>query len=65
MALMRHESIETTMRYYVGGNSTAVADAIWDAGKSQKGTFLVTLGENEMDLPDCGESQPQELKEVI
>ena len=29
--LMRHESIETTMRYYVGRNADAVADALWSA----------------------------------
>lgn len=29
--LMRHESIETTMRYYVGQNSEANADAVWEA----------------------------------
>lgn len=28
--LMRHESIETTMRYYVGKDARRVADAIWD-----------------------------------
>jgi integrase len=27
--LMRHESIETTMRYYVGQNAEATADELW------------------------------------
>ena len=27
--LMRHESIETTLKYYVGRNAEATADAIW------------------------------------
>lgn len=31
MQLMRHESIETTMRYYVGQNAQAVAQAVWSA----------------------------------
>lgn len=31
MQLMRHESIETTMRYYVGRSVEATADAIWKA----------------------------------
>lgn len=31
MELMRHESIETTLRYYVGRNVQATADAVWDA----------------------------------
>ena len=29
--LMRHESIETTLRYYVGTNAERTADAYWDA----------------------------------
>jgi integrase len=29
--LMRHESIETTMRYYVGRDADAVADTLWEA----------------------------------
>ncbi|HEY3395397.1 MAG TPA: site-specific integrase, partial [Lacipirellulaceae bacterium] len=29
--LMRHESIETTMRYYVGRDADAMADALWEA----------------------------------
>src|SRR5690606_39256114 len=29
--LMRHESVETTMRYYVGQNAEATADAVWAA----------------------------------
>ena len=29
--LMRHESIETTLRYYVGANAERTADACWEA----------------------------------
>ena len=29
--LMRHESIETTMKYYVGVNAEATADELWAA----------------------------------
>ena len=29
--LLRHESIESTLRYYVGTNSERTADACWDA----------------------------------
>jgi len=32
--LMRHESIETTMRFYVGRNAEAAADALWEAVES-------------------------------
>jgi integrase len=31
MELMRHESIETTLRYYVGTDAQRTADAAWDA----------------------------------
>jgi len=34
MELMRHESIETTMRYYVGRNAQRTADALWAAHKT-------------------------------
>jgi integrase len=29
--LMRHESIETTLRYYVGLNASRTAEACWEA----------------------------------
>lgn len=29
--LMRHEDISTTMRFYVGKNAEATADAVWEA----------------------------------
>jgi integrase len=32
--LMRQESIETTMRYYVGRDADAVADVLWQAVES-------------------------------
>ena len=32
--LMRHESIETTMKYYVGRNAEATADLLWEAHKN-------------------------------
>lgn len=35
--LMRHESIETTMRYYVGRNAQATAAVLWDACKEFDG----------------------------
>ena len=34
--LMRHESIETTMKYYVGRNAQMTADALWDAYKREQ-----------------------------
>jgi integrase len=35
--LMRHESIETTMRYYVGRDADAVADTLWNAFETNAG----------------------------
>jgi integrase len=36
MELMRHESIETTMRYYVGRQAEATADAAWAAWENRQ-----------------------------
>ena len=40
--LMRHESIETTMRYYVGANAKSTAAALWEAhrGRADLGASL-------------------------
>ena len=39
--LMRHESIETTLRFYVGANAERTADACWEAfGKVDSKTFI-------------------------
>jgi integrase len=36
--LMRHESLETTMRYYVGQNAEATADELWRAVEAGQGS---------------------------
>ena len=36
--LMRHESIETTMKFYVGVNAEATADELWAAAGTNSGT---------------------------
>ena len=44
-SLMRHESIETTLYYYVGQNAETMADAIWAASERESktvGTFVGT-----------------------
>ena len=47
MALMRHEKIETTMRFYVGRNANTTADAVWKAYQSSReGSVLGTVGQN-------------------
>ena len=51
--LMRHENIETTMRYYVGQNAEATADAVWEAAKRSVGTFVGT----DQNATDCGSKE--------
>ena len=34
--LMRHEDIQTTMRYYVGRNAQTTADALWFACEEKR-----------------------------
>jgi integrase len=36
MELMRHESIDTTLRYYVGRNAQSTAAVLWEAHKAAK-----------------------------
>ena len=46
MVLMRHEDIQTTMRYYVGRNAQTTADTLWaayEADQGQEGTVLGTV----------------------
>ncbi len=42
--LMRHESIETTMRFYVGRNAHTTADAVWEAYEAKTGRKGTVLG---------------------
>ncbi len=37
--LMRHESIETTLKYYVGRNAQATAAVLWEAHAAAGNTF--------------------------
>ena len=47
MQLMRHESIETTMSYYVGQDAVRAADAVWEAAVRAEGGVLGGTGQNE------------------
>jgi integrase len=40
MELMRHETIETTLRYYVGRNAQQTAGILWEAARSAVGATL-------------------------
>jgi site-specific recombinase XerC len=60
MILMRHESIETTLKYYVGRNSQATADLVWEAYRQHAGgTVLGTVGPGAMNIGP--ELMPQTL----
>jgi integrase len=57
MELMRHESIETTMRYYVGRNAQSTASVLWAAAGRDLGAFL---GATAQETQNAGErSEPQ------
>ena len=43
MELMRHESIETTLRFYVGTDAQRTADAAWAAFEAVQRVFLGSL----------------------
>lgn len=49
MELMRHESIETTMKYYVGRNAQIAARAAWDAAAGSTNTIA--------NIPDNSDSE--------
>jgi hypothetical protein len=47
MALMRHDGIETTQRYYAGRNANTTAAAVWKAyRRSQEGKLLGIAAQN-------------------
>lgn len=56
MVLMRHENIETTLKFYVGRNSQATADVVWEAyNRHAGGTVLGTVAP-QSDSPPMGET---------
>ena len=50
MVLMRHESIDTTLRYYVGRNAEATAEMLWQAHKPAMESN--TLGNTHPEWPE-------------
>ena len=52
--LMRHENIETTMKYYVGRNAERTADALWDAYDRQQPKQEPEKKQQPDGLPDVG-----------
>ena len=53
MELMRHESIDTTMRYYVGRNAQTTADVLWDVHEQN-------AAESEANAPEETAGAPSE-----
>jgi hypothetical protein len=47
MELMRHESIDTTMAFYVGRNAERTADALWAAVENQKSNISGNSAQSE------------------
>lgn len=60
MELMRHDNIETTLRYYVGVNSQSTASQLWNA--SSFGNLFGNLSENEWFLDMKENSQAATVK---
>jgi integrase len=58
MELMRHESIETTLRYYVGANAQRTNDAIWDAYRREQERSPDALSDFSPDSPPPGLPKP-------
>ena len=59
MELMRHESIETTLRFYVGTDAQRTAEAAWSAFEAIHGGFAnsVTFGATNTMLPEPRSTQ--------
>lgn len=56
--IMRHESIETTLRFYVGRNAEAAADVLWEAAeKGGSGNSLGNTNEKSAGSEPAEESQ--------
>ncbi len=54
MELMRHESIETTLRFYVGTNAQRTNDVIWDAYRRDPRRFSEQSSDFSSDLATSG-----------
>jgi integrase len=58
MILMRHESIETTMRFYVGRNAQNTAKTLWEAHK--RAVSSNTFGNRAAEPSSANEASPAE-----
>ena len=46
MELMRRESFETTLKFYVGQDTERTADGLWEAVETMKSNNLGKIGQN-------------------
>jgi integrase len=67
MELMRHESIETTLRFYVGTNAQRTNDAIWDAYRRDQQRGADGFPDFSSDLATSGgaDAAPPEKRPVL
>jgi len=67
MELMRHESIETTLRFYVGTNAQRTNDVIWDAYRRHQNQFSEQSSDFSSDLATSGgvDTAPSEKPSVL
>ncbi len=56
MQLMRHESMETTLKFYVGRNADKVAEAVWGAEADSVINFVISSPVGDVSE---GDSEPQ------
>jgi integrase len=61
MELMRHESIDTTMKYYVGRNAQTTAAVLWEAHHAAGGN---TLGNTNTHGGQAGNRKTSEIHGV-
>jgi integrase len=67
MELMRHESIETTLKYYVGQNAERTADVLWAAHEQQNasGNKNGNSGPNSPGANEQGLLQPESQQAIL
>ena len=67
MELMRHESIETTLWYYVGTNAQRTNDAIWDAYRQDQKRLLGQSPDFSSDLATTKslDGSPREVRPIL
>lgn len=63
MQLMRHESMETTLKFYVGRNADKVAEALWSVDADSVNNFVISSSDGDVS-EENGVSQIVAEKEV-